>query len=530
MKVHSIALRNFKRFTDLSITDIPSSARLVVVVGPNGSGKSSLFDAFNHWYRLKAGFGHVNDLLYFRKGDTADFNWGNTVTITLHDNATMTRGGLYIRTAYRNDPDFSVKQFTRPHVPSERVTVERTIQNDQTVSDNYQRLIYNTMSGVYDPRNNAKSVEVLRNELIGEVRASMKRVFGDLLLNSITDPLGEGAFHFEKGSVAAYHYKNLSGGEKAAFDLILDLHLKRQYYPEAIYCIDEVETHLHTKVQGSLLKELFNIVPPTCQLWITTHSLGALRAAQELAQHDPGAVSFIDFGGTAADESTHILPTSLGKAVWEKALAVTLDDLSDQIAPRELVLCEGSSIGTRRKGFDADIYNRVFGTYRGGLLFISAGSSNDVLKANVSVRDLLKQMIPTTKIFALRDRDDLSEAEVAAWEAGGGVVLALRNIESYLLADDVIEALVNHVNLPQHLTAAKQVKLNALAASRARGNPQDDLKSAAGDIFVGLKQLLSLTRCGNNSDAFMRDTLAPLIVPGMATFAALKADVLDRCV
>ena len=61
----------------------------------------------------------------------------------------------------------------------------------------------------------------------------MISVFGDLSLNTITDPLGSnqgsGAFYFQKGTVDSYHYKNLSGGEKAAFDLILDLHLKRRF-------------------------------------------------------------------------------------------------------------------------------------------------------------------------------------------------------------------------------------------------------------------------------------------------------------
>ena len=46
MRIKSVHLKNYKRFTDLTISDIPQSARLVVLVGPNGSGKSSVFDAF----------------------------------------------------------------------------------------------------------------------------------------------------------------------------------------------------------------------------------------------------------------------------------------------------------------------------------------------------------------------------------------------------------------------------------------------------------------------------------------------------
>lgn len=56
MKLKEIHLKKFKRFTDLTITAIPSSARLVVLVGPNGCGKSSVFDAFKVW-QLWKGYG-----------------------------------------------------------------------------------------------------------------------------------------------------------------------------------------------------------------------------------------------------------------------------------------------------------------------------------------------------------------------------------------------------------------------------------------------------------------------------------------
>ncbi len=52
------------------------------------------------------------------------------------------------RTAYRNDPDFNVQGINRPAAPSEGVKIGRVIENDQTVSENFQRLIYDTMAGV----------------------------------------------------------------------------------------------------------------------------------------------------------------------------------------------------------------------------------------------------------------------------------------------------------------------------------------------------------------------------------------------
>ena len=47
MKITKIQVENFKRFTDLTIQDIPESSKLVLLIGSNGSGKSSVFDAFN---------------------------------------------------------------------------------------------------------------------------------------------------------------------------------------------------------------------------------------------------------------------------------------------------------------------------------------------------------------------------------------------------------------------------------------------------------------------------------------------------
>ncbi len=47
MKIRKIELKNFKRFTDLTIDQIPNTTKLVLLIGANGSGKSCIFDCFN---------------------------------------------------------------------------------------------------------------------------------------------------------------------------------------------------------------------------------------------------------------------------------------------------------------------------------------------------------------------------------------------------------------------------------------------------------------------------------------------------
>jgi len=528
MKVKRIHLKNFKRFSDLEISGIPDTAKLVVVVGPNGSGKSSLFDAFISWHRQKAGWGHDGDQAYYRKGDERGFSWDESAVVETHEGLPPAKASLYVRTAYRNDADFNIGAIKRLNSPSEELRVQKSIQNDQVVSQNYQRLIYDTISGVYDTGNDGKTVKKLRDELIGEIRKSMRAVFGDLLLNNISDPLGEGTFSFAKGTVKSYNYKNLSGGEKAAFDLLLDMHMKKKFYSDAIWCIDELETHLHTRVQGALMKEMYELVPDNSQLWVTTHSLGVMRAAQSLSIEAPGTVALIDFEGVEADEPHKIGPSNIGRVAWEKMLSIAIDDLSSRIVPSTIIVCEGSSVGSRRKNFDAEIYNRVLGASAAEVIFVSGGSSNQVTTAGATVRSTLSDIANSARVISLCDRDDKSNQEVLDFEKDGNLVLQERNLESHLFADDVLAKLTESINQSEKIGEILQIKTDALSASVSRGNRPDDLKSAAGEIFTNLRNALGLVRAGNNTDAFMRDTLAPLITPDMPTHTAMKAAILDR--
>jgi hypothetical protein len=273
-----------------------------------------------------------------------------------------------------------------------------------------------------------------------------------------------------------------------------------------------------------------SIIPQESQLWITTHALGVLRAAQEIEANQRGAVSIIDFEGINSDEPTELLPVALDRVVWEKFLSIAVDDLSTRITPRVIVICEGSSVGSRRKDFDAEIYNKIFGREDPEVVFISGGSSTEAVPSAAALRAMLEQLRRDIRIVTIVDRDDRSDEEVARLEKSGCVVLAQRNLESYLFEDDVIKALLEREGKLDSLHEALEIKQQAIRNSVARGKPSDDVKSAAGEFYAELRKRLQLQRCGSNVDAFMRDTLAPLIQPPMPTYQKLKADVWEKII
>lgn len=534
MKIKEINLNKFKRFTDLKITNIPEKAKLVILVGPNGSGKTSLFEALNHWYKLK-GFSQTGKQDYIEKGEgniTESSNWYNDkVQISFYENQSYTqkqiKGKFYFRTAYRNEPDFTISQLKKQIDPTENIKIQDLMQNDQTVSENYQRLVAQTLAGVYATSNNSKTVEQLRNELIGKIKKSLANVFDDLNLSSIGDPLSNGSFYFEKGSAKDFHYKNLSAGEKSVFDLVLDMIIKSSFYSDTIFCIDEPEAHMHTKLQSKVLRELYKLTPEKSQLWVSTHSIGMLKEAEEIEEEKPGTVVFLDFDNRDFDLTEIIQPTKISRAIWDRFFDLALADFSKLISPKKIIFCEGSSQGRKYKDFDAQIYGKILGEKHHDSIFISIGSCSELEDIENQSIKIVSNILKSSTIIKFIDRDDRSDEELQELSSKGIKTSSRRNIECYTFDDEIIKKLCILKNKEDLIDTCLEAKKTSIEESVSRGNPRDDIKSASGKIFTDLKKILSLTQCGNNKSSFIRDTLVPLITEETTVYQEIEKEIYE---
>ncbi len=533
MKLREIQIKNFKRFTNITIKDLPESAKLVVLVGPNGCGKTSLFEAFNHWYKL-FGYNHVGDVNYcVKKIDTstelANDWYSKIVNIQIYGKSIYQRqevqGKFYFRSAYRNEPQFITSSLNRQPNPTSNIDHETLMTTDATVSSNYQRLISSTLSGVYNNTDEKKTINQLRDELIGRLQVSLRNVFEDLQLSSIGDPLINGSFYFTKGISRDFPYANLSAGEKSAFDLLLDLIIKSIYYTDTVFCIDEPESHMHTSLQSKLLGELYSLIPDNSQLWISTHSMGMLKKAKELEENNPGTVVFLDFDNRDFDSEVIMTPSTIDSTMWKRFLELAFGDLSSLIAPSTIVFCEGNPQGRKFKDFDAQIYHKIFENEFPEVCFTSVGSCTELENPDNTSMKIISKVLNNSKMIKLVDRDARTPEEVDELKRNGIKVLSKRHIECYLLDDEILKLLCDKVGKSDKYGEILEVKRQKLEESILRGNAPDDIKSASGQIFVEIRSILQLARAGNTKDAFFRDILAPLITPETRVYQELKSEI-----
>ena len=270
MKIKSIKLKGFRRFKNLTIKDIPEEACLVVIIGPNGSGKSSVFDALlrlrhrsGHIYRsdpdpylIKFGLSEKD----FEEPEMEEPEFKEPIVEFYTDPQGDTdawRRSVHVRSAYRNDAlDSSYSYLSKSSPLIEQDRILRLAQNDETVASNYDRILGPWVERMSARQESGEEADEIENDLYGELRDAIHELFNDpqLTLTGLGNPQNQKIFKFNKGLSRGFSYENLSSGEKAALDLVLDIIVAKSEFNDTVFCIDEPEAHIHTRLQGPLLQ------------------------------------------------------------------------------------------------------------------------------------------------------------------------------------------------------------------------------------------------------------------------------------
>ena len=102
-------------------------------------------------------------------------------------------------------------------------------------------------------------------------------------------------------------------------------------------------------------------------------------------------------------------------------------------------------------------------------VFVSIGNCEDVERADTHLLPVIEAITGGAEILRLRDRDEADIAEIEENKEKGIRTLSRRNIEGYLLDDDVLTKFCEKHNIPDKLQDLLDAKQVALKDSIAEG-------------------------------------------------------------
>lgn len=290
-----------------------------ILTGPNGAGKTTLFNAiaksidemfkdthfnfadFKKNLGLSEGLlakakqeGKIEDIEKYRKRcdnfkTRCDDLWGTVELAGLNypEIFSMVRNHKYVIAffgAERLSHFIQVKSPVKPDLTQKELKKSKTEEFIKFLVDlKFQQSMANNEGCKDDVENIAKWFEGFGNIL--------KRLFGDDALKLSFDYKNY-VFYIEKTD-GRFPLTDLSDGYSSALDIVADIILKMQdgvnvvrtYDVPGMVFIDEIETHLHLKLQREILPLLTSIFPKI-QFVVTTHSPFVLSSVENAVVYD----------------------------------------------------------------------------------------------------------------------------------------------------------------------------------------------------------------------------------------------------
>ena len=419
MRIKKIQLKNgYKRFQDLTIDLGDQPKRIVALVGPNGCGKSSVLDGMlfhNNAYGAIGNKGN-KDHNYHSMTQTPNYNYqniivdldcGNFVNVKEQRMTTGKENTIFsFRSPYRYNSNLKVTQsVATSEIRLNNYGATASSDLDDKMEENYRRLYIKFNKYLHEQDCTPSQAKI---KIIGDLNSSLKNCL-DLEIISIGNiEANRGTMFFIKNDHPTdFEFNVLSSGEKEVVDILLDLYLRQEEYDETIFLIDEPELHINTSIQKKLLLEINKLVGAKCQIWVATHSIGFLRALQDDLKNECQIIQF-QKGINWASTNQILLPMKKSLSKWKEIFETALDDLTGLVSPKRIIYCEGKDrpgINGIEKGFDAKVFNNIYGEKYYDTLFISSGGNTELDQRSEIALAILTKVFSDIEIFVFKDRD-----------------------------------------------------------------------------------------------------------------------------
>lgn len=490
MKIESIDLVDYKPIKRLKISNLGST---IVIAGANGSGKTRLKEAIVQTIKgsplmdmtIVATREEEKDEKYFN-GNWIEIKKGvQNAVLKNYINSRKYGSGRYVGSVVQIDSSRSVQSITYSPV--------NWLAADPDDADAPSNFYLNPFTNRWqDFVNYIHQKSAARDKKLAEIMKDHPELLGSEILRRNPNPLDKykeifssilpgktlldiipaspGIFRYLDESNQELPFSSLSSGEQEVIKVLFDV--ARKDIRHSVLIVDEPELHLHPTLTFKLIESLKSIGDHTNQFIFLTHSPDLIST-----YYSTGDVYFIDQKGTSSNQAHR-----LSDLEHEHKDVATLvgQNLGLFAVGKKLVFVEGES-----SSIDRQSYQKIAEPIDPEIRILPAGSVLNILTLG-SIEEQIRKSIFGIEIYMIRDRDGLSESQVASLEQNGRIrCLKRRQIENYFLDADVLMRVAEKLYLTETNPALTAAHIASETIKIAEG-------SLAFNVYKNIKDYLSL--------------------------------------